>query len=43
MPAIQALRHGPAPTGVIDEGPIYLRVLDELAAAALHVTEQQTC
>jgi len=38
---IQALRHGLAPVEVTtDKAPAYLRVLDELAPAALHVTEQ---
>jgi IS6 family transposase len=38
---IRALRHGPAPVEVAtDKAPAYLRVLDELFPAALHVTEQ---
>ncbi len=38
---IRALRHGPAPIEVAtDKAAAYLRVLDELAPAALHVTEQ---
>ncbi len=38
---VQALRHGPAPAEVTtDKAPAYLRVLDELVPAALHVTEQ---
>ncbi len=38
---ILALRHGPAPAEVTtDKAPTYLRVLDELVPAALHVTEQ---
>ena len=38
---LQALRHGPAPVEVTtDKAAAYLRVLDELAPAALHVTEQ---
>ncbi len=38
---IQALRHGPAPVEVTtDKAPAYVRVLDELVPAALHVTEQ---
>jgi transposase-like protein len=38
---VQALRHGPALAEVTtDKAPAYLRVLDELVPAALHVTEQ---
>jgi IS6 family transposase len=38
---IRALRHGPVPVEVTtDKAAAYLRVLDELAPAALHVTEQ---
>jgi transposase-like protein len=38
---VQALRHGPVPVEVTtDRAPAYLRVLDELVPAALHVTEQ---
>ena len=37
----QALEHGPCPTEVTtDRAPAYLRVLDELLPAALHVFEQ---
>jgi transposase-like protein len=37
----QALRHGPAPVEVTtDKAGPYLRVLDELVPAALHVTER---
>ena len=37
----RALRYGPAPVGVpTDKAGPYLRVLDELVPAALHVTEQ---
>ena len=37
----RALAHGPAPVEVsTDKAAPYLRVLDELAPAALHVTEQ---
>lgn len=38
---IQALRHGLVPVEVTtDKAAAYLRVLDELVPAALHVTEQ---
>ena len=38
---VRALRHGPAPVEVAtDKAPAYLRVLDELFPAALHVTER---
>jgi transposase, IS6 family len=38
---LQALRYGPAPVEVTtDKAPAYLRVLDEVVPAALHVTEQ---
>ena len=38
---IRALEHGPSPTEVTtDRAPAYPRVLDELAPAACHVTEQ---
>ncbi len=38
---VQAPQHGPTPVEVTtDKAPAYLRVLDELAPAALHVTEQ---
>jgi IS6 family transposase len=38
---VRALRHAPAPVGVTtDRAPAYLKVLDELLPAALHVTEQ---
>jgi transposase-like protein len=38
---VQALRQGPSPVEVTtDKAAAYLRVLDELAPAALHVTEQ---
>ncbi len=38
---VQALRHGPAPVEVTtDKAAAYLRVLDELAPGARHVTEQ---
>ncbi len=37
----RALRHGPMPVEVTtDKAPAYLRVIDQLAPAALHVTEQ---
>ena len=37
----RALRHGPAPVAVTtDKAGPYLRVIDELASAAAHVTEQ---
>ena len=38
---IRALQHGPRPTEVTtDRAPAYPRVLDELAPAACHITEQ---
>ncbi len=38
---IQAPRHGPAPVEMTtDKAAAYLRVLNELVPAALHVTEQ---
>ena len=38
---VQALRQGPAPVEVTtDKAAAYLRVLDEFAPAAVHVTEQ---
>jgi transposase, IS6 family len=38
---IRALRHGPAPVEVTtDKAGPYLRVVDELAPAALHLTER---
>ena len=38
---VRALCHGPAPVEITtDKAPAYLRVLDELVPAALHLTEQ---